>query len=393
MKNKNSRIGFDQWLGVVGGGQLGRMFCQSAQAMGFKVLVLEPDVHAPACQLADDVINQPYDNADALDAMAQRCVAVTTEFENVSAQSFERLARHTRVAPAANALDTVQDRATEKAYIRSLGIPVAPYAVIESLDDLSKAAPELLADGILKLSRMGYDGKGQHRIQDLAQARQAFSEMGERPCVLESRLPLDHEISIVLARGLDSQIAVFDAARNVHHDGILAVTHVDGQQNEQTHQARDWACQIAQQMNYHGVLCVEFFVLQDGSMVVNEIAPRPHNSGHFTQNACVTNQFEQQARVMAGLPLGDPRLLAAAVMLNLLGEVWVGESGDQNQEPDWSKILALPGVALHLYGKTEARVGRKMGHVNITAPDFKEAVRIANVVVETLSLPEKAVLV
>jgi len=381
-----------RWLGVMGGGQLGRMFCQSAQAMGYRVLVLEPDAEAPACQLADDVIASRYDDDAALEQMASRCDAVTTEFENVPARSLAALAATRRVTPGAKAVEIAQDRSVEKAFVESLGIPVAPYVRIEKIEDLDQVDVRLISDGILKSSRLGYDGKGQARVKDHASVVQAFKDMGQVPCVLEARLPLARELSVVLARGLNGEVAVYDVARNIHHNGILAVTHVDGRHDKSTEKARQWATKIAHGLDYHGVLCVEFFELTDGSLVVNEMAPRPHNSGHYTQNACVTSQFEQQARVMAGLPLGDTRLLAPVVMLNLLGDVWLQGKGGEYQEPDWTKVLKHRGVSLHLYGKKQARLGRKMGHINVTAGSMQEAVDIANQVVEQLHLPVRATL-
>lgn len=378
------------WLGVMGGGQLGRMFCQAAQSMGYRVLVLDPDGSAPACQIADEVINAKYDDDHSLSLMAHRCAAVTTEFENVPAASLGALARRVRVTPGASAVEVAQDRCVEKAFIEAQGIPVAPHAKIHSVADLENADPALLANGILKSARLGYDGKGQYRIHDLEGAVTAFKEMGEVSCVLEARLNLVRELSVVLARSVTGEVVTYDVARNIHHDGILAVTHVDGQHDAISQKACQWATTIAHALGYHGVLCVEFFVLEDGTLLTNEIAPRPHNSGHFSQNACVTSQFEQQVRVMAGLPLGQTRLLAPVVMLNLLGDVWLRGPGGQYQDPDWNSVLQHPGVALHLYGKHEARPGRKMGHINITASSLQSAVDIANEIVKTLDLPEQA---
>jgi len=378
-----------QWLGVLGGGQLGRMFCQSAQAMGYRVVVLDPDPEGPASVLADEHICAAYDDEVALTELAKRCQAVTTEFENVPAASLELLSRRLRVAPGAKAVSTAQDRSAEKAFIRAQGVPVAPYADIRTLDDLRGAAANLFP-GIIKAARLGYDGKGQHRVANLEQAIEAFLAMGQVPCVLEARLDLARELSVVLARDEQGKCAVYPVARNVHHNGILAVTHVDGCSDEQTLAACAAAKRIADGLGYHGVMCVEFFVLADGSLLANEMAPRPHNSGHFSQNACVTSQFEQQARVMAGLPLGDTRLLCPTVMLNLLGDVWLSSGGTNAVEPDWVSVLALPGTSLHLYGKTEARLGRKMGHINVTGATMPEVLETANQIVAYLGLPVRA---
>ncbi len=378
-----------QWLGVLGGGQLGRMFCQAAQSMGYRVMVLDPEEESPTAALADAHILANYDDEESLAELARNCMAVTTEFENIPALSLEALARKTYVAPGARAVELVQDRCVEKAFIQAQGVPVAPYVAVHSLTDLQNAPADLFP-GILKVARLGYDGKGQHRVATREQALTAFARMGEVNCVLEARLDLKAELSVVLARDVDDNSWVFPVARNVHHDGILAVTHVDGQDSALTTAAISAAIRIAEGLGYHGVMCVEFFVLKDDVLLVNEVAPRPHNSGHFTLNACSTSQFEQQARVMAGLPLGDPRLLSPAVMLNLLGDVWIPAAGNDVVEPDWRAVLALPGTSLHLYGKKEARRGRKMGHINITASEIGQAVKIANEVVSLLKLPVPA---
>lgn len=380
-----------QWLGVLGGGQLGRMFCQSAQAMGYRVLVLDPDSQSPAAMVADDHLCADYDDDVALRSLARHCLAVTTEFENVPANSLELLSRRIRVAPGARAVQVAQDRSAEKAFIQAQGVAVAPYIDVLSAADLL-SAPASLFPGILKAARLGYDGKGQHRVANADQAQAAFEAMGRVPCVLEARLALARELSVVLARDDAGRCAVFPVARNVHHDGILAVTHVEGIDDALTETASQAAQRIAEGLGYHGVLCVEFFVLQDGSLVANEIAPRPHNSGHYSQNACVTSQFEQQARVLAGLPLGDTRLLCPTVMLNLLGDVWLPADHTEPIEPDWGAVLALPGTSLHLYGKTLARRGRKMGHINITGQTMTEVVDVANRIVDQLRLPVRATL-
>lgn len=380
-----------EWLGLMGGGQLGRMFCHAAQSLGYRVAVLDPASEGPAASVADLHIRADYDDETALIKLAQRCRAVTTEFENVPAQSLLTLAAHCRVTPGAHAVEIVQDRIAEKAFIVSQGVAVAPYAAIRAESDL-RAAGAHLFPGILKVARLGYDGKGQARVRSLEEALKAFAEFGGVPCVLEAMLDLKEELSVVLARGLDGQCAVFPVARNVHEQGILAVTTVDMQAVVMTERATDAALSIARGLKYEGVLCVEFFVLGDGQLLVNEIAPRPHNSGHFSMNACVTSQFEQQARVMAGLPLGSTRLLSPVVMLNILGDVWYPSADETQAEPNWAEVLAVPGSSLHLYGKREARRARKMGHVNCTGKTIAEAVTHANQVVQVLRLPVAATL-
>jgi 5-(carboxyamino)imidazole ribonucleotide synthase len=389
-----------QWLGVLGAGQLGRMFCQSAQAMGYRVLVLDPMAPAPTVDVADDHITAEYDDVAALTEMAKRCLAVTTEFENVPASSLELLSRRTRVMPGARAVGVVQDRCLEKRFIESIGVPVVPFGEVRQASDIETAA-DVLFPGILKVAQLGYDGKGQHRVANREQALAAFAAVGQVPCVLEAMMDLERELSVIIARDSDGNQVVYPVARNIHHDGILAVSHVDGVLDEMAVLAQAAAQKIAHGLGYHGVLCVEFFVLKDGRLIANEIAPRPHNSGHYTQNACVASQFEQQARVIAGLPLAQTRLLSPAVMLNLLGDVWlsgpahqVGELVDSTEpiEPDWLSVLAKPGTSLHLYGKREARRGRKMGHINVTAERFSDAVDIANEIVALLNLPVRATL-
>lgn len=378
-----------EWLGLMGGGQLGRMFCHAAQALGFRVVVLDPDAEGPTAAVADAHIESRYDDPQGLIKLSQRCRTVTTEFENVPAQSLQTLAASCRVTPGAHAVEIVQDRIAEKSFIASQGVPVAPYIAVRSQTDLHAASPELFP-GILKVARLGYDGKGQARVRTLEQAIAAFAEFGGVPCVLEAMLDLKEELSVVMARGLDGECAVFPVARNVHHEGILAVTTVDMMPVEKSAEATEAALAIARGLDYHGVMCVEFFVLGNGQLLVNEIAPRPHNSGHFTMNACVTSQFEQQARVMAGLPLGSTRLLAPVVMLNILGDVWYPDASDMQAEPDWSAVLEVPGASLHLYGKREARRARKMGHVNITGATLAETISAANQIVKILRLPVPA---
>jgi 5-(carboxyamino)imidazole ribonucleotide synthase len=363
------------WLGLLGGGQLGRMFCHAAQSLGYKVAVLDPAADGPAAMVADRHIQAAYDDAAGLAALAELCPAVTTEFENVPADSLRALSARCRVSPAADAVAIVQDRIAEKTFIASQGIPVAPHAAVRGEADL-QAAPDALFPGILKVARLGYDGKGQARVKTREEALAAFAEFQGVPCVLEALLPLDYEISVVLARGFDGADVAYPVSRNVHRDGILAVSTVVGDTDPSPHReaATQAARAIARGLGYYGVLCVEFFVLADGRLVVNEIAPRPHNSGHYSIDACVTSQFEQQARVMACLPLGSTRVVAPSVMLNILGDIWFPDASDSSREPDWAAALAASGSAkLHLYGKREARRGRKMGHITIVGETIAQA--------------------
>jgi 5-(carboxyamino)imidazole ribonucleotide synthase len=376
------------WLGMVGGGQLGRMFCHAAQSLGYKVAVLDPVAHCPAGAVADMHIRAAYDDPAGLRSLAGRCRAITTEFENVPASSLDALASQSRVSPSAAAVAIVQDRLQEKAFIQKMGAPVAPHAAIHAPADL-QSAPDDLFPGILKAARLGYDGKGQARVRTRAQALEALASFQGAACVLEALLPLDHEISVVLARGFDGRTAVYAPARNEHREGILAVSTVDAQAPATAlyRQAAETAQAIAQGLDYFGVLCVEFFVLAGDRLIVNEVAPRPHNSGHYTINACVTSQFEQQARVMAGLPLGSTECLCSSVMLNILGDAWYAGAGDQTREPDWAAVLAVPGAKLHLYGKEQARRGRKMGHVTLLGTTLAQARQAASQVAEALHTP------
>jgi 5-(carboxyamino)imidazole ribonucleotide synthase len=369
------------WLGVMGGGQLGRMFAQAAQSLGYRVATLEPEADCPASQVADRHLQATYDDHEALDRLSDLCAAVTTEFENVSAESLARLARHSFVAPEAASVSVAQDRIAEKRFFTACsvdsGVLPAPHYAILSAADID-AVPDNLLPGILKTVRLGYDGKGQVRVATHAQLRIAFAEMQGVPCVLEKMLPLAYEVSVLVARGADGEAVVYPIAENVHRDGILFSTTVPGPnvRAKSARLAQDAALSIVAKLAYVGVLCIEFFVLKDGSLVVNEMAPRPHNSGHYTIDACIASQFEQQARAMARLPLGDTRQHSPAVMLNILGDVWFEETGDgetQAREPRWDRILALPGAHLHLYGKTQARRGRKMGHITFVAPTLKQA--------------------
>ena len=363
-------------LGMVGGGQLGRMFVHEAQALGFKVAVLEPEPGSPAAQAADLHIQAAYDDAQGLQQLAQHCSSFTTEFENVPAASLAKLAETGFVAPSAACVSIAQDRIEEKAFFTrcapQTGILPAPHAILRSEADLANVSDDLFP-GILKTARMGYDGKGQVRVKNIDELRAAFTQLKGVVCVLEKMLPLAYEVSVLVARGADGQAVVYPIAENVHRDGILFTTtvpspHVSAEAALKTQNA---ALKLIADINYVGVLCIEFFVLQDGSVVVNEMAPRPHNSGHYTIDACVTSQFAQQVRAMAGLPLGDVRQHSPCVMLNILGDVWF--DGEREIQPAWDKVLALPSAHLHLYGKAEARRARKMGHITFIAPTLEQA--------------------
>jgi 5-(carboxyamino)imidazole ribonucleotide synthase len=356
-------------LGVMGGGQLGRMFVHAAQRMGYFTAVLDPDPSSPAGLVSHHHIQTAYLDEQGLAQLMQRSAAITTEFENVPAPALLTLGAHRPVAPAAQAVAIAQDRAQEKAHFTRCGVPVAPHAVIETEEQLA-AVPDTLLPGILKTSRLGYDGKGQIRVKTRAELVAAWDELKRVPCVLEKMLPLVAECSVIVARGADGQMVNFPVQRNLHRAGILAVTEVyEGNVAPSlAAQAVEATKSVAAGLNYVGVLCVEFFVLQDGSLVVNEMAPRPHNSGHYSLDACDHSQFDLQVRTLAGLPLVQPRLHSPSIMLNLLGDVWTAHGGT----PSWDRVLALPGTHLHLYGKLDAKPGRKMGHLNITGASVDE---------------------
>lgn len=353
-------------LGVLGGGQLGRMFVHAAQAMGYFTAVLDADPTSPAGRVSHHHVRTGYEDPQGLSELAAVCAAVTTEFENVPAGALDTLAQHLPVSPAGSAVAIAQDRAAEKAHFVRCGVPVAPHAVIETPEQLAAVSADLLP-GILKTARLGYDGKGQVRVKTPEELAAAWYQLGRVACVLEKMLPLAYECSIIVARGRDGRIVNLPVQRNLHRDGILAVTevHEGNVPPAQAQQALAAAKSVADGLQYVGVLCVEFFVLQDGALVVNEIAPRPHNSGHYSQNACDVSQFELQVRCMTGLPLVQPRLHSPTIMLNLLGDLWFRD-GDAAQTPAWDQVLALPGCHLHLYGKVDAKRGRKMGHLNVT---------------------------
>ena len=406
-------------LGVLGGGQLGRMWAHAAQTLGYQTAVLDPDPHSPAGWVSHLHLCADYLDPQALAQMAQQCAAITTEFENVPAQALAQLAQTRPVSPSAASVAVAQDRAQEKAHFTRCGVPVAPHAVLTHAADVA-AVSEALLPGILKTARLGYDGKGQARVANRAELLAAWQAMqsgdpghatsSATVCVLEKMLPLAAECSVVLARGRDGQVVHLPVQANLHRDGILAVTEVgDGALDTAlADQALAAARDVAQGLDYVGVLCVEFFVLRPDapggkpSLVVNEIAPRPHNSGHHSIDSCDVSQFDLQVRCMAGLPLVPPRAHSAAVMLNLLGELWwpaavpAGAPAPQDpkthpptesaREPNWAAVLALPGVHLHLYGKTQPRRGRKMGHLTCTAATLGQARDVARQAAQCLGL-------
>lgn len=359
-------------LGMVGGGQLGRMFTQRARTTGYRVVVLDPDPDSPAGSIADHRIVAAYDDPAAIDQLAARCAAVTTEFENVPAHALERLTGRVALSPSAETVAIAQDRIREKSFLRDHGFATAPFRAVRGGAELADALDSLRLPALLKTSRLGYDGKGQAPVLTAADGMRAFRELGEVPCVLEERLDLECELSVVLARGAGGQVAAFPAGENRHRDGILETTVVPARVADRiAREANALAAALAEALDYVGVLGVELFVAGGGRLFVNEMAPRPHNSGHYTLDACSTDQFEQQLRAACGLPLAEPRLLSPVAMVNLLGDLWAGG------EPRWAEAFRRPGVRLHLYGKSEPRPGRKMGHLNCLAADPDSALALA----------------
>ena len=356
------------WLGVLGGGQLGRFFVIAARQMGYRVAVLDPDGKSPAGALADRHFAAAYEDPAALDELGGLCAAVTTEFENVPAAALSRLAGRTVVAPAAECVAVAQDRIAEKATLARVGLPVGPYRAIREEKDLAGGG---LYPAILKTARLGYDGKGQAGVRDEAQAREAWRRFGAVPCVLEQRLALDLELSVIVARGRAGEVRSFDPAENRHRNGILDVSIAPARvPRALADEAKGMAGRLAEALGYVGVMGVEFFVVA-GGLHVNEIAPRPHNSGHHTLDACATSQYAQQVRAMCGLPLGDERLLTPAVMVNILGDAW------RPDEPPWRAVLDEPRAKLHLYGKEAPRPGRKMGHFTVLDASAERALETA----------------
>jgi 5-(carboxyamino)imidazole ribonucleotide synthase len=354
-------------LGMLGGGQLARFFVIAAHEMGYRVMVLDPDKNSPAGLLADVHLCAAYVDQAALDRMAQECVAVTTEFENVPASTLSALAQSVPVHPAASAVAICQHRISEKGFLRDNGFPHAPYAEINAEADIPEDNAGLYP-GILKVARFGYDGKGQARVSNREEAAAAFRNFKGEQCVLEKMLALDYEVSVVLARDAAGNVKAFPVAENIHRNGILDISIVPARGSaEVREQAQALARGVAAKLNYVGTLGVEFFVC-NGSLYVNEMAPRPHNSGHYTIDACVTDQFEQQIRALCGLPLGDTRLHSPAVMVNLLGDIW------RDGEPEWEVLFEQLDLKLHLYGKHEARPGRKMGHFTVIGEHAEEVV-------------------
>ncbi|NOU25587.1 MAG: 5-(carboxyamino)imidazole ribonucleotide synthase [Methylotenera sp.] len=360
-------------LGMLGGGQLGRFFVIAAHEMGYKVTVLDPDANSPAGKIADVHICAAFDDKSALLKLSNTCEAISTEFENVPADSLSFLAETKPVRPGAYSVAIAQHRVSEKNFLKHAGLPVAPFEVINQVEDLPEDGSDIYP-AILKVARFGYDGKGQARVKNQHEAQAAFAQFEREECVLEKMLKLDYEVSVVLARDVHGNVATYPTSENSHLNGILDISIAPARGRDAiSHQAQKLAILVAEKLSYIGVMGVEFFVC-DGELLVNEIAPRPHNSGHYTIDACVTNQFEQQVRAMTGLPLGSARQHSSAVMVNLLGDIW---PEDDKAAPQWQLALTNAQLKMHLYGKQQARPGRKMGHFTVINVSRDEAIKQA----------------
>jgi 5-(carboxyamino)imidazole ribonucleotide synthase len=354
-------------LGLLGGGQLGRMFTMAARTMGYEVMVLDPDVNSPAAAIATVHLCAAYDDIDALNRLASECAAVTTEFENVPASSLETIAQHIPVRPSAATIRIARDRILEKQTIRDVGLDTVDYHVIQDESDLGTALRHINLPAILKTATLGYDGKGQIIISEPSELKTAFQQLGAKPCVLEQRIDLACELSVVLARSVCGHIETFTVAENRHENGILDTSIVPARVKPGiAASAEKMARILAEILDYCGVLAVEFFVDGNDRLMINEMAPRPHNSGHYTLDACLTDQFQQQVRTLCGYRPGKADLTSSAVMVNILGDAW------EHGTPAWDELLQNPGVFLHLYGKKEPRAGRKMGHFTCAGSDVEK---------------------
>ena len=366
---RGSVIGPGSTIGVLGGGQLGRMFAIAARRMGYRVHTFSPDDDSPAGQVADLEVTASYEDVDALRAFARQVQVVTFEFENVPAAAVDAVEEFAPVRPNGAALHTAQQRTREKTFLGDHGFPTAPFACAQTLDELWAAVTRVGTPAVVKTANFGYDGKGQHTVTTPADVAHIWDAIGHQEAIVEKFVSLQAEISVIAARGLDGETAEYTPFENRHRNHILDLTTAPAKIPAATaRRATEIARAILFQLQYVGVLCVEFFLTTDGELLVNELAPRPHNSGHLTFDACVTSQFEQQVRAVCGLPLGSTELLRPAAMANLLGDLWI-----DGEEPNWAAACRFPEVKLHLYGKNSARPGRKMGHLTAVGETVDEA--------------------
>jgi 5-(carboxyamino)imidazole ribonucleotide synthase len=366
-------------VGMLGGGQLGKYALIAANAMGYRTIVVDPDPAAPARVVADEHVIAAYDDSPTLTRLARECSVVTTEFENAPADALEHLAASVLVAPPAHAVAVAQNRIVEKTFLVDHGIAVGPHVAARSDHDEAqlRRARELAESGaVVKTAQFGYDGKGQRRVSTAAELDAALAEF-DSDCIVEALLDLRTEVSVVVARTVHGAVESWPVTENVHVEGILDLSVAPARVTDDlAARAIELATTVANELDYVGVLAVEMFVIGDDELLVNEIAPRPHNSGHWTLDASVTSQFEQQIRAVCGVGLGATAMTApSAAMVNLLGDLWFGNDSSEVVEPNWAAALAEPTATLHLYGKREPRRGRKMGHLTVTAatPDAAEA--------------------
>lgn len=367
-------------LGMIGGGQLGRMFTIAARSMGYHVTILDPDPHSPAGSIADQHIKADFNDHAALDMLGDCCAAVTAETENIPLESLKRLQQHCKVRPSPETIEITQDRLCEKTWLDEHDFSTVAFYTIQGEAELEAAMQDLEQAGILKVARPRFPGQGQNMVESLDEAINAFQAMGEQACILEERIFVEKRLSVILARAVDGDTETYPVIENIYRSGLLetsiAPAAIDGDVEQK---ALEIACELAAELEYCGVLAVEFFLTTDGELLINTIAPRPHNSGHLTVDACVTSQFEQQVRTLCGLPPGDAQLLSPVVMVNLMGDLW------DKAEPHWDVIFKEPQALLHLYGKRKAGAGRKMGHINVLAEDTDRALELAEDVRNTLA--------
>jgi len=362
----------DSTLGMVGGGQLARMFTIAARSMGYCVIILDPDPHSPAGSIADQHIKADFTDHAALDMLGDYCAVITAETENIPLESLNRLQQHCKVRPAPGTIEIIQDRLREKTWLDEHDFSTVAFYTINGVAELEAAMDDLDQAGILKVALPRYPGQGQHMVESLEEAIDAFDEMGKQTCILEERIFVEKRLCVILARGIKGDTETYPVIENIYRKGLLetsiAPAAIDGDVEEN---ALEIACELADELEYCGVLAVELFLTTEGELLINTIAPRAHNSGHLTVDACVTSQFEQQVRTLCGLPPGDAQLLSPVVMINLMGDLW------DNGEPRWETVFNEPQALLHLYGKRKATPGRKMGHINVLAEDADKALEIA----------------
>jgi len=369
-------------LGVLGGGQLGRMLAISARRMGYRVHAFEPNPDSPAGQVCDVEWNAEYSDIEALKKFAAGVDVISFEFENIPRSAIEAVSAICPVHPRAEVLHICQNREREKSFLRAHGFPCAAFAVVSSLEEFRAALLQIGTPSVLKTADFGYDGKGQVKLSHGDTPEKVWAEFGPRRGVLEQWVPFHAELSVICARGRDGRAVTFPVAENQHTRHILDLSIVPARFPETLlKKARSLAMEITEALDVVGLLAVEMFLTHDGALLINELAPRPHNSGHYSFDACVTSQFEQQLRAVCGLPLGSTELLSPVVMWNLLGDLW------EHGEPDWSRILSHPTAKLHLYGKASARPGRKMGHVCVMASSIEEALSEMSLIRDSLALP------